>query len=157
MRTFSLLEGLPVIDLESGEDFGKVLDLICDDGKVSSIVIDKKGWLNRHFLIPLEDIDAIGHEGLMVSDLAKLHHYSSTEKKKLHLKHGKHQFRGKLLLSAEGEKFGLVEDVYFNEELGTITGYEVTDGLLSDFFEGRKVIRASGKLVVGKEKAILSR
>ncbi|WP_413382203.1 PRC-barrel domain-containing protein [Alkalihalobacillus sp. 1P02AB] len=156
MRTFSTLEGLPVIDVGSGNEFGAVLDLICDEGRVSSIVIDKRGWLNRHYLIPIEEIHSIGNDGIMVTDLQKLHHYTDAEKHRLHLKHGKHQFRGKLLLSTEGEKLGLVEDVYFNEELGTITGYEVTDGLLSDLIEGRKVIRGGGKLVVGKEKAILS-
>lgn len=39
-------------------------------------------------------------------------------------------------MSNEGKKLGLLEDVYFMEEVGTIVGYELTDGFFSDITEG---------------------
>jgi uncharacterized protein YrrD len=60
------------------------------------------------------------------------------------------------LLTAEGEKLGLLEDVYFLEEVGTIVGYEVTEGLVADLVEGRRVVKSNSKLTIASGRAILT-
>ena len=60
------------------------------------------------------------------------------------------------MLTAEGEKLGLLEDVYFMEELGTIIGYEVTEGLVADLVEGRRVVKTNASLTIADGRAILS-
>ncbi|KYG31892.1 PRC-barrel domain-containing protein [Alkalihalobacillus trypoxylicola] len=157
MRTFSMVEGLPVIHSHTGKEYGAVLDLILEEGKVHSLLINKKGWFNQHITLPIKAIDSLGMDGIMIKEENYFHPYTKRNRHRLHLKRGKERIYGKLLLSSEGEKLGLVEDVYFQEELGTITGYEVTDGLLADLVEGRKVIVHNKALIVGKERAILSR
>ena len=46
-----------------------------------------------------------------------------------------------MMISKEGERLGLLEDVYFLEEVGTIVGYELSDGFFSDIMEGKRVIK----------------
>jgi uncharacterized protein YrrD len=63
---------------------------------------------------------------------------------------------GKMVMSSEGEKLGLVEDVYFMEELGTIVGYECTDGFFSDIKEGKRVVKTIHPPAIGKDTIIVN-
>ncbi len=56
----------------------------------------------------------------------------------------------------EGEKLGIVEDVYFQEELGTIVGYECTDGFFSDLKEGKRVVKTDEPPAIGKDTIIVN-
>jgi len=92
----------------------------------------------------------------MVSDrslLELLDNEADTPTYFLHTHHG--LFR-KPLLSSEGQKLGLLEDVYFTEEVGTIIGYEVTDGFFADITEGKKVIKTNEPLKIGEDVIVVS-
>ncbi|NEU31579.1 hypothetical protein GN156_12475 [bacterium LRH843] len=156
MRTFSTVEGLPVISLSTGQESGHVLDLLYKGGCVTGFLIDQKGWFNQHLFLPVSAISSFGQDGLMIEGPWSLIPYTKKEKKWLSLKNGKGRLQGTPLLSKEGVKLGLLEDVYFLEEVGTIVGYEVTDGLVADLLEGRKVVKSKGSLTIGGGRAILS-
>ncbi|MFK4997612.1 PRC-barrel domain-containing protein [Bacillus sp. N9] len=61
-----------------------------------------------------------------------------------------------MTLSNEGKQLGLLDDVYFLEEVGTIVGYELTDGFFSDITEGKRVIRTPIPPKIGKDAMIVS-
>ena len=46
------------------------------------------------------------------------------------------------MMTKEGERLGILEDVYFMEEVGTIVGYELSDGFFSDIMEGKRVVKS---------------
>jgi uncharacterized protein YrrD len=48
-----------------------------------------------------------------------------------------------------------LEDVYFQEEVGTIIGYELSDGFFSDLVEGRRMIKKPNKLFIGKDALVV--
>lgn len=157
LRTFSTVEGLPVIEQASGIECGHVLDVLVDRGeRISGFVIDKKGWLNHHLFLPISAVASFGYDGVMVENFKDVYRYDRKNHHAHPLKLGKRRLQGISLLTTEGEKVGLVEDVYFDEEVGTIVGYEVTDGLVADLVDGRKVVKTKGPLVVGKDRAIVS-
>nr|WP_309099814.1 PRC-barrel domain-containing protein [Fredinandcohnia onubensis] len=157
MRTFSLLKDLPVYDEKSAEELGRVSDLcITSDGKVNALIMKGKGLFERDRVVPIESISSIGDDGVMVSDrtlLELLDNEADTPTYFLHTHHG--LFR-KPLLSSEGQKLGLLEDVYFTEEVGTIIGYEVTDGFFADITEGKKVIKTNEPLKIGEDVIVVS-
>ena len=157
MRTFSLLKDLPVYDEKSAEELGRVSDLcITSDGKVNALILKGKGLFERVRVVPIESISSIGDDGVMVSDrslLELLDNEADTPTYFLHTHHG--LFR-KPLLSSEGQKLGLLEDVYFTEEVGTIIGYEVTDGFFADITEGKKVIKTNEPLKIGEDVIVVS-
>ncbi|GAE35070.1 PRC-barrel domain-containing protein [Halalkalibacter akibai] len=128
MRTFSTVEGLPVISLSSGEECGHILDLFYENGSICGFMIDAKGWFTKHQFLPVSAIKSIGTDGVMVEHPQDLKPITHKIKNCYSLKTGKKKLHGTALLTAEGEKLGLLEDVYFMEELGTIIGYEVTEG-----------------------------
>ncbi|OIJ21986.1 hypothetical protein BKP45_04735 [Anaerobacillus alkalidiazotrophicus] len=155
MRTFSVLNGLSVISLTTGEEIGKIIDLLFFETKVKGVMVDKKGWLNRHLFVPIEEIYAIGKDALTIKDVESLLIYDKKKFPFYTLHNGVNHIGGKPLMTAEGETVGLVEDVYFNEKLGNIVGYEVTDGLIADIKEGKQVLKTNSPLTIGEEVLII--
>ncbi len=57
---------------------------------------------------------------------------------------------------SNGRELGMVEDVYFMEDMGILMGYELSDGFISDLREGRKVFRPNSPLTWGEDVLIAS-
>ncbi len=152
-----MLKDLPIYDENSAEILGRVSDLcITSDGKVNALIMKGKGLFERDRVVPIQSISSIGNDAVMVSDqslIERLDNEADTPTYFLHTHHG--LFR-KPLLSAEGQKLGLLEDVYFTEELGTIIGYEVTDGFFADITEGKKVVKTEKPLKIGEDVIVVS-
>lgn len=155
LRTFSVLNGLSVISLNGGEEIGKVIDLLISKSEIYGIIIDKNGWLNRHLYVPLENVHAVGPDALVIDDKKKLAIYDKKQFPLYSLHNGSKNIAGKMLMSTEGEKLGLLEDVYFDEALGNIVGYEVTDGFIADLKEGKQVLKTTAPLTVGEEVIVI--
>lgn len=155
MRTFSVLKGLSVISLHGGEEIGKVIDLLINKTEIVGLIIDINGWFNHHLYVPLEKIYAVGQDAIIVEDKKKLAIYNKKQFPFYSLHNGSKNIFGKMLMSTEGEKLGLLEDVYFNEALGNIVGYEVTDGFIADFKEGKQVLKTTAPLTVGEDVLVI--
>lgn len=140
--------------MENGSCIGKVEDLIFDNnGDIQGILYNPKNVLKGKRLIPLETIRSIGTDGLLVNeeDTAQ---FLKNSKEYFSLEH-QNRVIGKPLLTEEGEKLGLVHDVYFQEELGKIEGIEVTDGWFADVTEGRKVVKTTNPPEIGDDILIV--
>lgn len=153
LRTFTTVKGLPIYDAPNGQVLGSVLDLcFTEQGIICGLLMDCNGLFKRGRVIPITAISAIGSDGVMVSDKSQIR---LKEKTDTVLQHNHHGLIGKPLLTNEGQKLGLIEDVYFQENVGTIVGYEVTDGFFADMTEGRKVIKTTNPNVTIGEHAIV--
>lgn len=156
LRTFSSIKDLPVYDKNTGKEVGKVVDLCFDDrGIVKGLMVDSKGLLKKNKIIPLAQVFSFGKDGIMLSREPKPANHASESDSMQFLQNGHDRILGKPLVTTEGEKLGLVEDVYFREELGTIIGYEVTDGFFADMTEGRKVFKTNKPLTIGENILIV--
>ncbi|WP_075982405.1 PRC-barrel domain-containing protein [Bacillus massilinigeriensis] len=153
MRTFSLLKGLPVYALSSGARIGQICDIsISSNGTVKGLIIKKGAFLKRSYLIDILNISSFGWDGIMVEDEKVLEPLGNPEL----TFDSRQRLNGKMLMSAEGERLGILEDVYFQEELGTIVGYECSDGFFSDITEGKRVIKTDKPPAIGKDAIIVN-
>lgn len=153
LRTFSLLKGLPVYNVKTGKKVGIVSDLrLSDHGSIEAIVIDVKGLFGRDQQIPIQDVLSFGNDGIMVE--AQNSFQTGFDKSSHYLYHYQGLI-GRLLYSTEGEKLGIVEDVYFDEKLGTIIGYEISEGFFADISEGKRVIKTNSPLQFGKDITLI--
>lgn len=153
MRTFSLLKGLPVYVKDTGAKWGEVFDLcLSNEGKVEGVLIRKGALFKRSYFIDIKDIAAFGHDGVMIEDEEDIEPAQDS----IHsIFEGKEKLLGKLVLSSEGEQLGLLQDVYFHEELGPIVGYECSDGFFADITEGKRVIKTTEPPKIGKDVIIV--
>ncbi len=154
LRTFSLLKGLPVYNRDTGKILGHVSDLcINEHGTVNGILMDGKGLFQRDRMIPVQAISSFGVDGIMLNNSAEIG--PLPKDKSTHYLYSHHGLYRKPVITTEGEKLGLLEDVYFREELGTIIGYEITDGFFADIAEGKKVIKTTKPLTIGEEVIVV--
>jgi uncharacterized protein YrrD len=154
LRTFSLLKGLPVYELAGGKKLGEVCDVsISSDGSVVGLLVKKGAFIKKTCQIKITEVASFGSDGVMVNNQSALKQLESEPE--YTFEHNQ-SLAGKKLLSNEGEQLGLLEDVYFMEELGTIVGYELTDGFFSDIANGKRVIKSIGPPAIGKDAIIVT-
>lgn len=154
MRTFLPLKGQPVYELASGQKLGEVCDVsISSDGSVVGLLVKSGSFIKKTLQIRIESVKSYGLDGVMVKDRSALQPLDGDPEFTFEHHQG---LSGKKLLSSQGEQLGLLEDVYFLEEVGTIVGYELTDGFFSDITNGKRVIHTSGAPAIGKDAIIVT-
>lgn len=154
LRTFTELRGLPVVDLEDGYIAGYVCDACLDkNGRFTGLLLHEKGFLKKGRIVPSESICTIGKDGIMMKGRSTLK--SLSEFREAYFLTSRRRIQYKEVFSAEGEKLGLLADVYFSEHLGTIVAYELTDGFFADMMEGKKKLDPPGTLTISKDAIVM--
>ncbi|WP_326160902.1 PRC-barrel domain-containing protein [Neobacillus niacini] len=153
LRTFALLKGQPVFESKTGSKIGEVTDLcITNDGVVKGLMVKKGVFFKQTYFLDIQDVLSFGWDGVMIEVNDSLERFKTNPEYTLF---HQHSLNGKMLISKSGESLGLLEDVYFHEELGTIVGYEITDGFFSDITEGKQVIQSEKPPAIGKDAIIV--
>ncbi|MCM3599472.1 PRC-barrel domain-containing protein [Robertmurraya korlensis] len=155
MRTFTLLKGVSVYEKESGSKVGEVNDLIISatSDSVQSLLVKQGMLVKRTALLDIQDVTSFGSDGVMIENRTLLRPINRGNHSSIAFCRG---LSGNMLLSSDGEQLGLIEDVYFKEELGTIVGYQCSDGFFSDIKEGKRVIKTDEPLQYGKDAIIVN-
>jgi uncharacterized protein YrrD len=153
LRTFSLLKGQPVFETRTGSKIGEISDLcISSSGKVEGLLVKKGVFFKQSFFLDIQKVASFGWDGVMINGNCQLEKLK--ESSEYTLTH-QHSLDGMMMISKSGESLGLLKDVYFQEELGTIVGYEITDGFFSDITKGKQVVRSEKPLAIGKDAIIV--
>ncbi|TMW73952.1 hypothetical protein [Alteribacter natronophilus] len=154
MRTFQKVKGTSVFSLENGRCIGQVTDIFVNrDGAVAGYRVTGRHWWSRRTFLALSAIERGDMSGFFVKKEGDLTLVPSEGYHRFH-DGGRHLF-GMFLTAGDGSVAGLLEDVYFLDESGTIVGYEVTRGFFSDLFEGRHVVKTSAPLRTEKDRLVL--
>ncbi|CAG5092159.1 Putative uncharacterized protein [Thermobacillus xylanilyticus] len=160
MLSAQRLIGLPVIDEKTGHRTGKVLDLWFDEhwSLRGFLLKARRWWFKRYYDAALwESVTACGSDAILISDKSAVKRLEAAEiGRTFHT--GQIRLKDLPVITDEGRQLGRVSDVYFQGFQGTpITGFELTDGFVSDLIEGRKRLKipADPELLKLGENAIL--
>ncbi|MRX55896.1 photosystem reaction center subunit H [Bacillus idriensis] len=154
LRTFTELRGMPVVDVDDGLIAGFVSDVCFDaNGSFIGLLINEKGIFRKGSIVPAETICTIGKDGIMVNGRSSLK--SMSEFREAYFLQSHRRIQYKAVYSTEGEKLGLLADVYFSEQVGTIVAYELTDGFFADMMEGKRMIDPPGSLTISKDAIVM--
>lgn len=146
--------GLSVFNVNSGQKLGVVKDLLFDgDWSLRGVVLEPGGFLRRGIYIPSEKILSIGEDAITVGTIDAV--TSLDPSIPFHSMLGEHRLKGKPVITMNGNELGHVEDVYFEEEVGTIIGYELTDGFLSDILDGRSILPQPERITIGSHALVV--
>jgi len=152
--------GLPVIDLQKGQELGIVRDVLFDQGwTFQGLLVEVKTLFRRGRFIPSDSIHAIGGDCVTVSNSESLQWTQGFEHLN-GLKNGQKTLLGKSIITPDGSCLGHVEDIYFREEIGSpregsIAGFEVSDGFLTDLKEGRKTVKPLQQVNIGEDAIVI--
>jgi len=154
LRTYSLLKDMPVFEIKSGTKIGEVCDLaISDVGKVKGLLIKKGVVFKKTWIIYVENVSSFGKDGVMIENRQLMEPFNETIDD--YTFESRQSLAGKVMMTKQGERLGLLEDVYFLEEVGTIVGYECSDGFFSDIMEGKLVVKTNEPPEIGKDAIIV--
>jgi uncharacterized protein YrrD len=147
--------GLSVIHLETGKRIGTVCDLLFDEGqRLRGLLLEDGGFLKRRRYLPIEHVASVGLDAVMANSGAKALPLDDRARAWTGIVSGEKHLRGRQVLLSNGCGLGQIENVYFLEEVGTLVGYELTDGFWSDLTEGRKMLKSEQPLIWGEDVLI---
>ncbi|QNG61115.1 PRC-barrel domain-containing protein [Bacillus sp. PAMC26568] len=145
---------MPVVDIGDGSFVGTVSDICFDaHGCFLGLLMDEKGLFRKGRIFPADSIFTIGQDSIMINGRSNLKSLSEFRKAYFLQSHQRLQY--KAVYSTEGEKLGLLADVYFSEHVGTIVAYELTDGFFADMMEGKKKLEPPGSLTISKDAIVM--
>jgi uncharacterized protein YrrD len=148
--------GLPIIYLSTGKKVGTVYDLLFDGDsqQFRGVVLERGDFMKKRKYIPSDHITSIGTDAVVVDSEASILPIDQIAKAWISLLSGEQRLRGRPVLLSNGCALGMVENVYFLEEMGTLIGYEISDGLLHDLQYGRKMLQSDQPLLWGVDVLI---
>lgn len=156
MRSSQDVIGLPVYAISSGKQVGNVRDLLFDTHQqLFGLLVESRGWMMRRRYTPANRIVSFGFDAVTVDSEYALEPLEKAHEKVVGVCSGKHKLRGLPVMTVTGSELGRLENVYFLEEVGTLIGYELTDGFITDLREGRKTLRSTESLTWGDDALIV--
>ncbi|SPF52079.1 PRC-barrel domain protein [Candidatus Desulfosporosinus infrequens] len=147
MRRAREIIGLPVLDLKSGDSIGWVQDLVLDNDKdkVVGILLEGGHFFQSSKGIPRQVIVAVGKDALTICE-------NTTEE----LKGIRWSDKvGNEVYTQGGDARGTIEDVFIDDSVEKIVGFEVSDGLFADLLYGRGTIFRPHVMIDGKDILIV--
>lgn len=153
MRTFQTIKGMPVIN-EDEQRIGILEDVYLDErGRVFALRIDRPGlfppdcYVLKHDAPVIMDRAIVCYEKTIRRSLPRHPSYSLVRAR---------QLANKTVQKANGEWVGLLEHVYFDDDLDTIISIEVSEGWFTDFIDGRRIWTIDAVSSIGSEIALTS-
>ncbi len=148
MRRMRDLIRLPVVEQDSGQRLGWVKDIVFDEknNKVTGIILEKESLLKpQQRKVSRADIFSFGKESLLVTKLSKKRCLGTQWSEKV----------GSKVYNGEGEIKGTVGDIFVDNLVESVVGYEISDGLFADLFKGREAIFEENILAEGQDVIVI--
>lgn len=157
MRKAKNLIGLKVHDLTDGKDLGNVHDLLFsnDSRQLLGLLIHDRGLfgLGEATAIPYSQVKQIGTDAVMVPAPDAVVKVNS-DPRLADAFAGGYTLTSKQLTTDQGETLGKISDLYL-DDAGNVQGYEVSGGLFSDAYNGRRYLDAPRQITVGENVIIM--
>jgi uncharacterized protein YrrD len=156
LEKYSEVVGLPVIYSDSGKKAGNIGDIIFypEERKVKAFILEQKGYELIKKVILMKDVVSLGKDVMLIRDLSCIRTMKSLERSgELE---DKGEIKGLRIISRAGNDLGVVKNILFDYKTGIVEGVEVSDGLIQDIMEGRKIIPLFGKVEFGEENILVS-
>ncbi|PKM88539.1 MAG: hypothetical protein CVU87_07185 [Firmicutes bacterium HGW-Firmicutes-12] len=134
----------PIIDVDSGKLLGYVEGFKTDeDQRIAGIYL--KTVHKEQAYLPFAMVSSLGRDAVLVQGPLVVSSLEKVVEKRA----------GSLVMTVSGDSMGTIEDIILEEKDGTITGYEVSDGLLMDVVMGRKIVPTSNVLAYHEDAVII--
>lgn len=104
------------------------------------LLLQGGSWWRRH-LIPFEEVAAIGPAAVMLRRPVVLATPDGPRLRRLRRTHA--AIMGSRVLTRDGHDLGIVEDVCFSPQDGSVAGYLISRGLMADLADGKGFLPAA--------------
>ncbi|MEH2164216.1 MAG: PRC-barrel domain-containing protein [Nostoc sp.] len=145
-----------VVTYDNGKKIERIIDLIFDQkhNQLLGFLVEEKGLFRDAKVIPLEEVQAIGLDAIVVNSkksVVKAHRVPAIKE----ILHQNMILKGTRILTTEGLDLGGLVDLFFDEHSGLVEGYEVSGGVFADAYSGRSFVPAPETLTIGYDVAFV--
>ena len=145
-----------VVTYDNGKKIERIIDLIFDQqhNQLLGFLVEEKGLFRDAKVIPLEEVQAIGLDAIVVKSkksVVKAHRVPAIKE----ILHQNMILKGTRILTTEGLDLGGLVDLFFDEHSGLVEGYEVSGGVFADAYSGRSFVPAPETLTIGYDVAFV--
>lgn len=149
-------KGVRVVCLKDEGRLGFLGDALYDEqNNVKGFMLDSEtgfaGKLRKRF-VALEDILKLDNSVCVVYSKDSIKKFPG--KGVLKLSSSLDEMMGRSVLSRKGESLGVVHDMVFDMETGSLEGFELSKGFMNDMLEGRKIVFMRDGVEFGEEYII---
>jgi len=152
MRKGKSVIGKDILSLEDGTHLESVRDLIVDaDGqRLVAIVVEESGLMSPARVIPIGEVTSFGKDAVVVRGSGSIVPTNQDDTLQAIVEQ-KEKILGKQVYTVQGDDQGKIADIYFDEPTGTVTGYEVSGGLLGDVAKGTSFLSTDDITSIGND------
>jgi len=149
--------GLKVIAVREGEVIEDVDDLIFSpkDHQVKALLVKTKGLISDAKVVLLKDIKSIGRDAVIVESRDVLKKASDVSEPVSSISRDGEFLTKTKIITETGNDLGTVSDIYFDPMGGTVEELEVSGGGLEDFRSGKKRVKITDVITVGRDATIV--
>lgn len=146
--------GLPVLSLDEGKQIGEVQDLVVDISRaaIRGLLVSDEAWFSEYRIILFVDVFRTGPDAIMLRDASCLQPSTLFE---LEGYLRVQDLTDKPIYTETGLYLGRLSDIFFQPLTGELTGYELSDGILSDFLYGRKAMPLPQAQMIHDERLLV--
>jgi uncharacterized protein YrrD len=156
MRKGNEVIGKPVVSYSTGRRIDTIKDLIFDQNsnRLLGFLISEGGWFSSPLVLLLKDVLAIGVDAVIISSKDNVFEAKQVPEISKILEYN-NVLKGTRILTTDGRNLGTMVDLYFDNETGTVEGYEVSGGMFADAYSGRSFVPTPKTLKIGKDVAFV--
>ncbi|MFN7161035.1 MAG: PRC-barrel domain-containing protein [Candidatus Gracilibacteria bacterium] len=147
--------GKSVIAYDSGTILTKVKDILfnAQENIILGFQVSNGSPFSEAKAIPFRYIKAIGPNAITVESDSVI--VPSSEDRQIKESLENNSVKGKKVMTEDGKDLGVIADIYFREDTGTIEGYEVSGGIFSDADTGISFLPAPAEFSIGEDVAFV--
>lgn len=147
------VKGVPVVCLKDDSRVGYVGDaLYNNENKVCAFILEQSGISLRKRIILLDEILQLSNKNCVIYSDNSILRFDKKDGKKKNCRFS--GFIGKNVESKDGRGLGVIRDMIFDVETGTIEGFELYRGIVEDAVKGRNIIYFNDGIDVFRDKVI---
>ena len=157
MHRYSEVLGLPVIYADNGKKAGIVKDVVFNPGQreVMAFLLECKNLTLKKRVIPLKEVLSLGRDAIITGGFSCVAALGRSDFARMY--GDESNIIGLRIFSKTGEDLGVVKDVIFDWKTGRIESVEISDGMLQDIIQGRKLLPLIGRVEFGSENLLVER
>jgi uncharacterized protein YrrD len=150
--------GLKVITINGGREVDDVQDLIYDPSKqrILGLIVDQAGWFNDAQIIRIEDVKSIGEDAVMIESGDSVLKAPDAGDEIADILSASRGLTRTKLITEQGKELGSIDDILFDENTGRVLELIVSEGVVGDLGSGKKRVRVSDIITIGKDATIAS-
>lgn len=149
--------GLPVYSVNTGEESGKVKDIIYDpyQNKIAALLLDEEGLFSDERVLMYEDIESIGEDAVITESKELIRKIKEISQDIRNIIDGNTNLTGHRIITDEGKELGKATDILFDTASGEVREFEVTGNRFEVLSSGKKTVPIRGIKTIGKDAVIV--